>query len=186
MLHYPSYLKFFALSALIVVSVSCSSELDFDRSEEIILSPRFDLDLIFFSLETPDFEDQEVVDAQIMVRDTTRLEFLDDVVIQENLKEIEFQYIVRNSFAQSLINTSRFLNDEGTVLYEIAFPVNSSSTGEEVVTNFIQLVPEQDIEAIRNSIQLVNEVTLNTNGELVSGVFVLQSRALYSLEFTEL
>lgn len=186
MLRNLSYWKLFALSTLIVLVASCSSELDFDRTDEIVLSPRFDLDLVFFSLETADFEDQDVVDAQITIRDTTRLEFLDDLVVQENLQEIELQYITRNSFSQSLVNTSRFLNEEGTVLYEVSFPINGAIGGEVVTTNFTRVVPEEDIDAIRNSIQVVNEVSLMTNGELISGMLTLQSRALYSLEFTGL
>lgn len=181
-----SCIYLFALSTLLLLCVSCSSELDFDTTEDVVITPRLDLDLVFLTLETVDFEDQEIVDLQITLRDTTRLEFLNDEVTQENLKEIELQYIATNTFAQSLVNTSRFLNNNGDTLYQITFPVNASSNGEEVVTNFVQVIPEQDLDAIRNSIQLVNEVTLVTNGQLLSGIFTLKSKALYSLEFTDL
>ena len=48
------------------------------------------------------------------------------------------------------------------------------------------ILSEEDIEAIRNSIQLVNEVTLFTNGVVNEGVLTLQSKAIYSLELSDL
>ena len=169
-----------------LLTAACVSDVDFDQAQDIVVRPRFDLDLLFFAVDGSDFDSGEIEDLQITLRDTTRLEFLDDNFIQEDLKEIELRYEATNSFRQSLINTSRFVNNSGETLYEVSFPIEAA-TGEQVVlTEFLELIPESDLEAIRNSIQIINEVRLFTNGEPVQGVLELQSKAIYTLEFSDL
>lgn len=91
------------ISYLIVVLcifmiASCSSELDFDQANDIVLTPEIEADLIFFNLGTDNFLDTTTQDTTFVVRDTTRLEFLDDSFIRESVKEIEFRFQVDNSF----------------------------------------------------------------------------------------
>ncbi len=170
----------------LLVVASCVSDIDLDRIDEVVLTPRIDADLVFFTLSASDFETANTNTAQLVVRDTTRLEFLDDNVVQENLKEIELTYRSDNTFNSALINRSLFLDDAGVIQYEVSFPINASQNGEVATTRYQVILSEEDIEAIRNSIQLVNEVTLFTNGIVSEGVLTLQSKAVYSLELSDL
>jgi hypothetical protein len=185
MIIYRRFFYFFALS-LLVLATSCVSDIDTDRVDEIVLSPRVDADLVFFTISASDFETANTNTAQLVVRDTTRLEFLDDNVVQENLKEIELTYRSDNTFDSALINRSLFLDNTGAIQYEVNFPISASQNGEVATTRYQVILSEEDIEAIRNSIQLVNEVTLFTNGVVNEGVLTLQSKAIYSLELSDL
>lgn len=183
---YTRILQFFALSAVLLCTLSCVSDIDFEKTDEIVLAPRVDADLVFFTIDNTDFDTGELIDLQITVRDTTQLEFLNDDVTQENLKEVELRYKVENTFGQSLVSRSLFLNAAGDVQYEVTFPVNASIAGNPEITEFMEVVSQEDLEDIRNAIQLVSEVVILTNGEALQGVLSLESKALYSLEFTDL
>ena len=176
----------FILSILMFSINSCVSDVDLDQIDEIVLRPRVEADLVFFTVESTDFETIESDNFQITIRDTTRLEFLDDTVIQEYLRELELTYAARNTFVQGLVNRSMFINDIGDIQYEVSFPINASQNGEEVTTIFQTVLNEQDVEAVRNATVLVNEVTLFVNGQVSPGMLSLQSKALYALEISDL
>jgi hypothetical protein len=171
---------------LICCIASCSSDLDFDQADDIVLSPRVDADLVFFTLGTETFIDASIPDTTIVVRDTTRLEFLDDSFVRDNIKEIELTFQVDNSFLQSFTNRSVFLNENGIPQYMLEFTVAPSTDGSVTRTTIIEELSENELEAIRNSIQLANEITLNTNGSFIDGTISLQSKAIYALEIEDL
>lgn len=176
----------FLLILLLCITASCVSDVDFDRGDEIVLTQEVDLDLIFFTLTTEDFEGANENAEMAIVRDTTRLEFLDDDFSQENIKNIEFTFRVENTFGQSLINSSKFLNDAGVLQYELIFDIAPSTDGQPVVTTIIENLTESEIEAVVNSIQVVSETIVQTNNVPIAGEVNLRSKALYSLEFRDL
>jgi hypothetical protein len=151
-----------------------------------VLTPRVDADLVFFTLGTETFIDASIPDTTVVVRDTTRLEFLDDSFVRDNIKQITLTFQVDNSFAQSFTNRSAFLNENGEPQYILEFSVAGSTDGSAARTTIVEELDENELEAIRNSIQLANEINLNTNGSFIDGILSLQSKALYSLELDDL
>lgn len=166
--------------------VSCVSDVDFDQTQDVVFNQTVDASLIFFTLDTSDFESVDTQEATITVRDTTRLEFLNDDFIRENLREVTLDFLVDNSFGQSLVNRAAFLNNEGQEQLVVFFEITSSPDGSVQRTEFTEVLSEEDIQAIGNSIQLANEVILTTNGAPINGELSLQSKAIYKLEFSDL
>jgi len=177
------YLSSFLLIGLLA---SCASDLDFDQADDVILTPNVEADLVLFTLGTETFIDASIPDTTLVVRDTTRLEFLDDSFVRDNIKEMELTFQVDNTFNQSFTNRSVFLNSNGVEQYILEFSVAGSSDGTTARTTVIEILDENELEAIRNSIQLANELTLTTNGSFIDGVISLQSKVLYSLEISDL
>ena len=169
----------------LLVVASCVKDVDFDQTEDIVIAPKVDLDLIFFSLNTSNFVGAATGNPIAVVRDTTRLEFLDDTFVQENLKEIDFLFRYDNSFSQSFVNRAVFLDEADEVQYEIEFDVTPSINGSTETTTFTQTVAETDLDAIKASIKLLIELTLEPNGDPIDGSLRHQSKALYSLEFED-
>lgn len=166
--------------------VSCSSEVDFDQADDIVLTPRVDADLVFFTLGTETFVNASVPDTTVVVRDTTRLEFLDDSFVRDNITQIALTFQVDNSFLQSFTNRSVFLNNNGIPQYMLEFTVAPSTDGSPTRTTVVEQLDENELDAILNSIQLANEIILNTNGSFIDGTLSLQSKALYTLEIQDL
>lgn len=184
------YVQRYISVVLLVISflgcISCVSDVDFDQTQDVVLSPTVDASLIFFTLDTSDFENVDTQETTIIVRDTTRLEFLNDDFIRENLLEVTLDFRVDNTFGQSLINRASFLNEAGQEQFVVAFEISSSPDGSVQRTEFTQVLSEEDIQAISNSIQLANDVILTTNGAPINGELSLQSKAVYTLEFSDL
>lgn len=183
-----SYLnRRFLVGALgLIICVSCVKDVDFDQTEEIVLSPQVDLDLVFFDLDTNNFVEVESGDPIPVIRDTTRLEFLDDDFVRDNLRQIDFVFRYDNSFSQVFEHRAHFLNDLDEVQYAVTFDVSASPDGMATTTLFTQTVAEPDLDAIRNSIKMLIELTLVPNGNPIVGELRHQSKAVYSLEFDDL
>ena len=177
---------FFALSGIIISFLSCTDGLDLDRTDEIVLSPEVEASLIFFDLGSEVFSDVPNTMGELVLTDVTRLEFLDDTFTQENLVEIEIEVLVSHTVNKNLTNTSRFLDEDGNVLYEFSFDVPESVNGELVTTSFTEVVPQEDIEAIRNSIQYENQLEIQLDGTPLLGELNLQSKAIYRFIFDDL
>ncbi|MGK0250789.1 MAG: hypothetical protein ACI81G_000221 [Gammaproteobacteria bacterium] len=170
----------------LIICVSCVKDVDFDQAEEIIIAPKVDLDLVFFNLGTDNFVASDAGIPVTVIRDTTRLEFLDDTFVRENLLEIDFVFRYDNSFPQVFEHRALFLDEEDEVLYAVTFDVDPSLDGMVTTTLYTQTVAGPDLDAIRNSIKMLIELTLEPNGDPVVGALRHQSKALYSLEFGDL
>ena len=186
MKYYLLTIRVVALTFSLLLFVSCVSDVDFDQTQDVTITPTVDASLIFFTIDTSDFESVDTEEAVITVRDTTRLEFLNDDFIRENLREVTLDFQVDNTFGQSLVNRVAFMNNAGEEQLVVLFEITSSPDGSVQRTEFTQVLNEDDIQAISNANQLANEVILMTNGASINGELSLQSKALYSLDFSDL
>lgn len=180
------YVSVLVLISSFVINISCVSDVDFDQTQDVVFNQTVDASLIFFTIETSDFENVNTEEAVVTVRDSTRLEFLDNTFIRENLIEVTLNFQVDNTFGQSLVNHATFLNNAGQEQFVVEFEIMSSPDGSVQRTEFTQVLSQEDIQALRNSIRLANEVVVMTDGTPVSGVLSLQSKATYKLEFSDL
>ena len=169
----------------ICLALSCSSELDFDQVDDVVLAPQIDADILFFTLGTEDFIDTSITDETVVVRDTTRLEFLNDSFIRDSVEDIELTFQIDNSFLQSFNNRFIFINEINEPQYTLEFNVDASLDGTTTRTSIVEQVNEDELQAILSSIKVVNELQLNTNEALINGEISFQSKALYSLEIND-
>ncbi|MFC4634937.1 hypothetical protein ACFO3O_13535 [Dokdonia ponticola] len=186
MKYLQQYLSIVVLITSCFISTSCVNDVDFDQTQDVVFNQTVDASLIFFTIDTSDFENVNTEEAVVTVRDTTRLEFLNDDFIRENLIEVTLDFQVDNTFGQSLVNRAAFLNNAGQEQLVIEFDIISSPDGSVQQTLYTQVLSQEDIEAISNSIQLANEVVVTTNGASLNGELSLQSKAIYTLEFSDL
>ncbi|HSM62912.1 MAG TPA: hypothetical protein VK833_03130, partial [Gillisia sp.] len=75
---------------LSVVVGSCVKGVDLDQAEEISLTPDLQVSLLIFDVTSEDFSNPKTGEFQATIRDTVRLEFLDDSYIQDDLHTVEF------------------------------------------------------------------------------------------------
>ena len=186
MKYFLRYVSVITLITSVLLYTSCVDDVDFDQTQDIVLSPTVDASLIFFTMDTSDFESVDTQDVMITLRDTTRLEFLNDDFIREKLIEVTLDFQVDNTFGQSLVNRAAFINNAGEEQFVVFFDIISSPDGSVQRTEFTQVLSEEDIQAISNANQLANEVILTTNGASINGELSLQSKAVYKLEFSDL
>ncbi|RMB62814.1 hypothetical protein EAX61_04335 [Dokdonia sinensis] len=174
------------LIALSFASVSCVKDVDFEQADDFATTQKVDLDLIFFDLDTSNFVDVVTEEVILVIRDTTRLEFLDDTFIQDNLVQIDFLFQYENTFSQGFFNRAVFLNEQDDILYETSFEVDPSLNGEIETTQFTEIVIAPELDSIKNAIKMFIELTLQPNGQPLEGTLGHKSKAVYTLEFSDL
>ncbi|MBE16177.1 MAG: hypothetical protein ABNH00_02730 [Dokdonia sp.] len=174
------------LCGLAIGLVSCVSDVDFDQTDQIVFTPEVDLDLTFFELTTANFEDTVSGLPIPVVRDTTRLEFLDDDFIRDNLTQIELLLRYDNSFSQDFEHKTLFLDENNQVQFEIAFEVAAAIDGQTETTLYQQTIIDPELAAIRNAIKMLIEIRMLPDGQPIAGRLRHQSKAIYSLEVTDL
>ncbi|HSP12468.1 MAG TPA: hypothetical protein VLO29_08060 [Salegentibacter sp.] len=178
----PGKNKVLLCLAFCLVITGCVKDIDLDQAEEISLSPDIDVDLLIYDVEEDYF--QSVTGAfQPVIRDTVRLEFLDDDYIQKDLAEVEFYFKHINTFPQSFSNTIKFLSNAGSEQIVIRYEVAPGSANNPVETDYTELIEENRINLIRNSIQMVVELEAHPNSEEFKGKLEFASSGLFKFEF---
>lgn len=166
--------------------ISCVDDLDFDQTQDIELFPTAEVDLIFFSLVTENFSDVDIADVAQSERDTTRVEFLDDSFLRENVTSVELTFQVDNSFVQSFTNRMMFLDSNLNVMYALEFDITPSQTGESVRSVLVDNVFGVELEALLSSDRIVNEVILQPNDQPIVGELDFKSKGVFQLRVTDL
>lgn len=166
-----------------VLLTGCVKDIDLDQAEEIGLSPDIDVDLLIYDISEDYFYQSENNVFQPVIRDTVRLEFLDDEYIQKDLTEVEFYFRHINTFPQSFLHTIKFLSNAGREQILIQYEVAPGSLNNPVETDYTEIIGENRINLIRNSIQMVVELEAHPNSEEFKGELEFASTGLFKFDF---
>ncbi|WP_339662283.1 hypothetical protein [Croceibacter atlanticus] len=158
---------------------SCIDDVDFEQGESFIFYQNNTVSLIHFEVNDQDFTNPV---NNGYISDVTRLNFLDDGFIQENLVALELYIEYNNTFSQDFNTTLTFLSEEDEVKYPFSFIVDGSPDGSIEQTIHIEQVPVNMLDSIRQSIKLQVEIELIDNGLPVEGGLSLRSKADFILE----
>lgn len=178
----PGIDKLILCLACLMLASGCVKDIDLNQAEEIGLSPDIDVDLLIYDVEEDYFQSQTGT-FQPIIRDTVRLEFLDDDYIQKDLSEVEFYFKHTNTFPQSFSNTIKFLSNSGREQIVVRYEVAPGSANNPVETDHTEFIEENNINLIRNSIQMVVELEAHPNSEEFKGKLEFASTGLFKFEF---
>lgn len=183
MKHSGKFSRILLLLAVLTFLSGCVKDVDFYQAEEISLSPDLQIDLLIYDVDEDYFVDAEIKEFDPVIRDTVRLEFLDDAYIQDDLSQVEFSFKHINSFPQSFYHTIKFLAPNGRKQFSFSYEVAPGSPEDPVETEFVELIEEDRIQLVRNSIQMVVELEVQPNDEEISGELDFASKGLFMFEF---
>ena len=172
--------KILCLSCIFIF-FSCVKDVDVDQFHEIVVPPSVAVDLVYFTLDSEDL--LEASGTRIVASDKTRLDFLDDNYIQESLVEAKFNFVYTNSFEQDLVSTITFLNSNGSAEYSLDIFIPAGSKANSRVVDHTEIISEDDIAAIRKSLQIQVEVQMLSGLPPEAGQLNLESRGFYKFEF---
>ena len=163
-------------------SVSCIKDVDFDQAGDITMQPEIQTDLLIFEIDQKDFIDPVTNRLRQVIRDTVRLEFLDDSYIQNDLEQVEFSFKYRNTFPQSFSNKISFLSENDRVQHRVDFLIAAGSPGDPAVTEKIDLIGPDRIQIIKRSIKMVVEIEVMPNDQAFNGKLNFESKGLFSFQ----
>jgi len=171
------------LILFVLGSVSCVKDVDLDQAKDISLKPKLQIDLLIFDVDDADFVDSLTNQQKTILRDTVRLEFLDDSYIQEDLIEVEFSFKYINSFSQSFHNKISFLSEDNSTQHVVEFNIDAGDNNNPAVTEVIDLIEFDQIQVIQRSIKMAVEIETLPDNDPFTGELKFQSKGLFSFEF---
>ena len=164
-------------------SISCVKDVDLDQAKDIGLKPKLQIDLLIFDVSEADFVDTLTNQQKTIIRDTVRLEFLDDSYVQDDLIEVEFSFKYINTFSQSFHNKISFLSENNSTQHVVEFNIDAGDKNNPAVTEVIDLIKFDQIQAIRQTIKMAVEIEALPGNDPFTGELEFQSKGLFSFEF---
>ena len=110
-------LKFIGVSLLLGSVISCVKDTDFDQFDQTLLTPVVDMNLVFWEVEAPSFNNTSGNLPLGTVRDTTEIRFLDAPDTQESVIRADFQFEFENTSNSSYDLIIDFVSLSGSVTY---------------------------------------------------------------------
>ncbi len=162
---------------------SCVKDVDLDQAGNITLQPEIQADLLIFEIDQKEFTEPKTNIFSNVIRDTVRLEFLDDSYIQNDLAKVEFSFRYRNSFPQSFANKISFLSEQDNLQHQVEFITEAGSMGNPSITEVIEVIETENIDVIKRSIKMVVEIEALTNDKPFLGILRFESKGLFSFQF---
>lgn len=180
---YNTLLRSLLFCAIGVFAVSCVKDVDLDQARDISLSPDIQTDLLIYDVTASDFLDPETKEMKQVIRDTVRLEFLDDDYIQNDLTALELNFIHHNSFPQAFDTKVRFLSESNREQFRVEYTVIAGNAEDPATTEITKMVSEDEIEKVKRSIKMVVELEPRTNGKEFAGELQFASKGLFRFQF---
>ncbi len=173
----------FFLGLFCLLFNSCFKDVEFEQSQNIILQPDIETSLLFYQLNENDFINSETDQFTPIIRDTVRLEFLDDDYVQDGLKYAEFRFRHENSFPNEIKSKIKFLGESGRSQFSVNYDIPSGSETSSSVVDTIHIIQGSDIGKVKRSIQMVVELQLIGDGNNLKGGLDFLSSGLFKFEF---
>ena len=174
--------KQFILLTSILLFVSCFDGTDFDQTNEVVLTPEIELDLIYFNLEASNFYDYANNTEVLVVEDITDLDFLGGSDINDIIKGADFYFEFTNTIARGFNVSFDFLNNDNVSKYLMQTTVSPGSENTPVVSYFVQSLDVLQIKELTKANKVLVTVTIPSSSQDLSGVLNLQSKTTYYLQ----
>ncbi|GAA4316994.1 hypothetical protein GCM10023115_42210 [Pontixanthobacter gangjinensis] len=162
---------------------SCFKDVDFGQAQEISLEPDLQVDLLYFQLDETDFLDSESSQYTPIIRDTVRLEFLDDDYIQDGLMYAALRFRHENRFPYDINSRIRFLGENGGRQFQVNYLIPQGSSAASSVIDTTRILEGNEINKLRRSIKMVVELEVVDGAGDLQGELDFQSKGLFKFEF---
>lgn len=157
--------------------------MDLEQAQDIQLAPDLEVDLLYYTLDETDFEDSETGAFTPIIRDTVRLEFLDDDYIQDGLMYAAFRFKHENRFPYLIKSSIRFLSENDRNQFSVNYDIPAGSADSLVIVDTLHVVPSAEIGKVRNSLKMLVELEMIGGGKDIDGELKFSSKGLFKFEF---
>lgn len=182
-----SYLRLLKITIVLgvfsLVVMSCFKDVDFEQAQEIQLSPDLQVDLLYYNVNKLNFTNSGTNEFTPVIRDTVRLEFLDDDYIQEDLMFAELRFRHENKFPYSIRNKIKFLSANDRTQFSVNYDIPPGSMDAIAVVDTLRILETNEIGKLRRSIKMFIELELIDGGKDPEGELNFSSKGLFKFEF---
>lgn len=124
--------KFFGILVLMISFISCSSDLDFNQSNDFKMNPTFVGNFGSFDFQAPQFVSSGV--EQTLVSDKLPFDLLKYKNLSEKLSKVELDFEFTNTINRVYVVSINFLDDKDVKVYSILVPVPAYAGSPNTVT----------------------------------------------------
>jgi len=154
-------LTFFII--LTVFFASCSSPLDFEQANQLVINPVFESDILYFDLHKPNLTDQSG-NFRSTIKDTVDFVIFDDAKVRNGFVKAEIEVAYKNSFTRQFTTALYFIDEQNQTVEEDYFNIDAATNSQpeilgDTIFFFDKLINPQFI----NSKKIVIEVNITPN-----------------------
>jgi len=179
----PSRIPLLVGVFLLLFTTSCFKDVDFEQAQDIKLAPDLEVDLLFYTIDETDFNDSETNIFTPVIRDTVRLEFLDDDYVQDGLLYAEFRFRHENRFPNLIKSRISFLSENDRTQFSVNYDIPARTMDAVGKADTIHVVSGNEIGKVKRSIKMLVELEIIGSGKDINGELDFSSKGLFKFEF---
>ncbi|MAX04728.1 MAG: hypothetical protein CL883_05345 [Dehalococcoidia bacterium] len=176
-----------------LVCLACVKDVDFDQIEDVVLTPVYEVDLIYSQFDTDDYIDNQLPpDTPIVVppiQDTLNYDLTSTDFAIENLDRIELTFEFRNTIETSFEFTFQFLSssNQPVGISRTIFITPGEGENTQPVISYSDpnpiVIDDQELGQLSTARRLATELRVNNANSNLRGRLELRSKAAYYINY---
>lgn len=164
-------------------------DVDFDQTEDIVLTPVIASSAVFSEVEASRFSENGI-ELETVTDSVANIEIFSDEFVNDNLVKAELVFEAINSINRTFSLQIDFLNEADELQHTFSFDALPSNSGNDIVTEFTEVFENESIEALKASQKMVITLRLypSTDGSLLDensiGKIKLKSKGVFYFNIT--
>ncbi|WP_438425213.1 hypothetical protein [Aquimarina macrocephali] len=170
--------------------ISCVKDVDFDQTEDVVLTPVYEVDFVYSRFDTNQFIDSNINPAivvpEVIVNDTLSYDLLGTDFVVDNLGRVELTFEFRNTIERDFDFDFGFLNDSDQRIGPLYSMTANSGNGEgtdAIVTTEVIILDTAEIDVLRDATRLISSMRVQNINSSLRGILELRSKGTYFFNY---
>ncbi|CAN1566540.1 hypothetical protein MCETHM1_02937 [Flavobacteriaceae bacterium] len=159
------YNRILLITAFVLCSFSCSSDLDFEQANDFSAQPIFTTNLAYFDAKASYFE--SAGGGGEIYPYIAKVDFFDTSFIKDNLIKTDLYFRIKNTIARGYIYNVTFLDINNAPIKTINIPV-AAYTGTEILIEYTEIFDATSIDILKNTKKMVFSITILPGTPLIA------------------
>lgn len=175
---------------VLILSISCVKDLDFEQAENVVLTPTYEVDFVYFKVDTNRFADFDIDPTifipEVIVNDTLDYDLLGTDFVVDNLERVELTFEFRNSIERDFNFDFGFLDDNNQrigPLYSMTASTGNGEGTDPIVTTEVIVLDKGAINVLRTATKLVSSIRVQNVNSSLQGILELRSKGAYFFNY---
>jgi len=121
------------IGILSLITLSCSSDVDFDQANDLVAEPVIVSNLASFNIQANQFVTGGIEQTQF--EDVPNFDLFKDLFFRDNLTKVEFFFEFNNTIKRDFIVDLILLDAADVSLYTVSIPVSSYTGVQKLITH---------------------------------------------------
>jgi hypothetical protein len=152
-----SFFKRISGVVVLILSFSCSSDLNFEQADQLNVKPVFTTNLVYFPVEANQF----VINGaeQSVFSYIANVDFFNTAFVRDDLVRTELYFRVKNTINRAYTYNITFLDANNTPIYNVNMVIPAYD-GTEIVEEKTEIFDSSKIDILKNTNQLIFSILM--------------------------